>query len=98
MLKVHAPNMAKLHKLQLHEHELVFDSLGWANADHLNANELERLRKFHFVIEQLPDPQEETISLLEDSIHDAEEALESSEDVEQPKTNRRNLNNKKRGE
>ncbi len=70
MKRVHAANAAKLHKLRVIEHELVFDAKGWANADHLTDRELERLRDFHFVIETLPDPQEEVIRLMPDELID----------------------------
>jgi len=102
MIRVHAPNQAKLKRLRLSEHELVFDALGWANADHLTPDELNRLRKFHFLIETLEEPEDEIVMLSEEADEEAEQVEEEPETAPlfagTPTKSKRSNATKKRGE
>jgi len=51
MVRVYPANGAKLERLTVIEHEIEFGSERWADGSELTKEELDRLRKFHFVIE-----------------------------------------------
>ena len=61
MIQIRAANNARLQALFVLEHTIVFDANGLADGSALSTEELDRLRRFHFLIDEIPDAPAQTV-------------------------------------
>ncbi len=59
---IHAPQAGRIRSLTVLEHTLAFDPGGTADGSVLTTAELDRLRRFHFRVEPIPDALPEPIA------------------------------------
>lgn len=57
MLRIYPANGGKLDRLTVLEHTLVFGKEGHADGSELTQEEIDRLRKFHFIFDVVDDEQ-----------------------------------------
>lgn len=78
LIRVFPANGVRLERLTVLEHEISFGAQGFANGDKLTRAEIDRLRKFHFVIEELDEPKAPV------SAETPSESVAKDEEVQEP--------------
>jgi len=58
MVRIRPANGAKLDRLVVLENEITFGADGWADGSKLTTAELDRLRRFHFLVEDVKESEQ----------------------------------------